>query len=287
MKRIMYVMLLLSGISCLAKKEYPHEQLFARHIDQMWDGHVTYLLSYPRSGNTLTRYIIERITRRPTMGVRKRPAKFDSPLVFSFTELPTDITLKPVWKIHKSPHITRTPFYDPHKTKVILLVRNYKELAFRYEQYGKIDMFNHNGSLNEKNLIAALDHWSGDAASRELYFASLRLFDEIPDQNKLLIYYEDLVLNPDDVIYRLGEFFGCDEKVVQRMIAELDECRQRILSFYNVHQHSWSRGNDVRYYSKRKAYRQCVQIDKWVKQHYSDLWQRYLSIYDESNFRTS
>ena len=287
MKRFFVCMLLASTFISVAKIERPHEKLFAQHIDNMQYGYVTYLLSYPRSGNTLTRYILEFLTHRPTMGVRQRPTKFDSPLSLFFKELPTNVHLKPIWKMHKSPQIIRPPFYDPEKTQIIFLLRNYKELVFRYERYGKIAMFNKDGSLNEKNLILAFDHWSNDESAKELYFANLYFFDQIPDRNKVLVHYEDLVLTPDSVIASLGSFFEVSESRVQKMIDTLDDCRQRILSFYNLHQHSWSKGTDVRSYSKKKSYRQCLIIDEWVKSHYPDLWERYLSQYEENNFRTS
>lgn len=287
MKRFFVCIVLASVFVLVAKKEQPYEKVFAQHIDNMQHGYVTYLLSYPRSGSTLTRYILEFLTHRPTMGVRKRPAKFDSPLSLSFKELPTDIHLKPIWKMHLSPQITQAPFYNAEKTQIMLLLRNYKELAFRYERYGKIAMFNKDGSLNEENLIVAFEHWSSNKAAKELYFANLYFFDQIPERNKILVHYEDLVLNPDLVIIALGSFFDVAGSIVQEMIDTLDKCRQRILSFYNLHQHSWSKGTDVRSYSKKKSYRQCVIIDEWVKSHYPDLWERYLSRYDENNFRTS
>ena len=281
------VLLLVNTFISVANREQPYEKVFAQHIDNMQYGYVTYLLSYPRSGSTLTRYILEFLTHRPTMGVRQRPPQFDSPLSISFPELLTDVNLRPIWRIHKSPHIIRPPFYDPEKTQIIFLLRNYKELVFRYERYRKIKIFNKNGSLNEKNLIMAFDHWRNDEASKDLYFASLYFFDQIPDRNKLLVQYEDLVLAPDRAITALGSFFDVSGSIVQEMIDTLDECRQRILSFYNLHQHSWSKGTDVRSYSKNKSYRQCLIIDEWVKNHYPDLWESYLSHYDENNFRTS
>ena len=94
------------------------------------------------------------------------------------------------------------------------------------------------------------------------------------------------MLATDTVITSLGSFFEVSESIVQEMIDTLDACRQRILSFYNAHQHSGSKGNDVRHHSKQKSYKQCVIIDEWVKAHYPDLWERYLSRYDENNFRT-
>ena len=218
------------------------------------------------------------------MGVRKCPAKFDSPLGLSFSALPTDITLRPIWKIHMCPDITEALFYDPATTKLIILVRNYKELVFRYQRYKKISMFNTDGTINEVNVQMAFDHFT-DKNAKDMYFANIELYDIIPKENRLLIYYEDLMEQSERVIYDVARFFNVAYQQADAMIVHLPDCRKNILSFYNVHQTSLSHAQDVRYYSKKESYERCALIDEWVKKHNPYVWQKYLVHYEERNFR--
>ena len=245
------------------------------------EGDVAYLLSYPRSGNTLARYIFEFVTRRPTMELAPHHDLLNIFLAYSFKELKVDLYARPLWKVHRNRVIKAQKFYDPERTLLVLLVRNYKEIAFRYSQYKKLPLFDDNDQLIEENLRNALSIWDKDDV-RELYFENIAFFDQVPESKRLLIYYEDLVLHPDLIISQIMTFFeGSDER--RKLLAgNYFYYKKRIHEFYSKEETALSNTDDICFYSKQYSFEQCQIIDDWVKKHHSDLWFKYLSCYDEN-----
>ena len=82
--------------------------------------------------------------------------------------------------------------FNPEEDKVILLLRNYKEVFIRMVQ--------------PKNIISLLDSYEqyqndGDKWPRNRaneYFKILKLFDEIPNKNKCNVLR--LIIKPDDML---------------------------------------------------------------------------------------
>ena len=112
------------------------------HIDN-----VVYLLSYPRSGNTLVRYWFEFITNRPTMELSRGHELLNIFLAFSFKELEVDLYARPLWKVHRNRSIMAQPFYDPECTNLVFLLRNYKEIVLRYSTFRDLLLFDDEGKL--------------------------------------------------------------------------------------------------------------------------------------------
>lgn len=94
------------------------------------------LLSYPRSGNTWSRYCIEYLTKRPTGEAEylfpiNRYNKFMNNPINNNFELGVDYNRAPIIKLHEY-----TPKYEEKKyggKYLILILRNYKECILRHE----------------------------------------------------------------------------------------------------------------------------------------------------------
>lgn len=255
---------------------------FLKHYTKISkEGDVAYLLSYPRSGNTLARYIFEFVTGRPTMELAPHHDLLNIFLAYSFKELKVDLYEKPLWKVHRNRVVKAQKFYNPEKTILVLLIRNYKEIAFRYSQYKKLPLFDDNNQLVEDNLRAALSIWDMDDV-RELYFENIAFFDQVPEEKRLLIYYEDLVQHSDLIITQLMTFFGGALERKEELNSNYFYYKKRIHDFYSKEETALSNTDDSCFYSKQYSFEQCQMIDEWVKKHHSDLWLKYLSCYDEN-----
>jgi len=169
----------------------------------------TLLLSYPRSGNSWCRYILESITGRPTTGF---------PLLHPWTgnvnshyfgndEFDDDVILK----LHGDPTELyrdraallggRTSLIEKYLNKeyaLILLIRDPVEAITRHE--------GHNPGCPIRSRVRDPNYY---------YFKNIKLFDSY-NGLKIAVYYEDLIQNPKVFIRKLGAFMGVenyDQKV--------------------------------------------------------------------------
>ncbi len=263
--------------------------LIRYHVADAANGNVTYMLSHPKSGSTVITYFFELLTHRPNLA-QWRPAKLDTiflPYCYALKELKTDLYKKPIWKLHESNEIVKQLFYDPQKTIVVFLLRNYKEHVFREAPLINVRPFDQHGTLNENAVGQTLCR----SAAAGSYFRNIEFFDRLPAENRLLIYYEDFIENPHKELTRLVEFFQDGYQELETVLADYTQYAQSFKQYYNK---NWGRtdrgggsisgGDDVRYHSKKHTYAQCKQIDEWVQKKYGHLWDTYLSRYDEDNF---
>lgn len=247
-------------------------------------GTIDFLLSYPRSGNTLTRYIFEFVTGRPSIEMRKKNSTLNSPLAFSFDELEIDPYGRPLWKVHRNRAIVGQSFYDPSRARVVLLLRNYKELLFRESIAHTTPLFDEKGQLIEKSITTLLSFWDADDTSY-LYFKNIEFFETIDAKKRLLISYEDLLMSPEKVIDQIVNFFDGSREKATELKHYYGRYADGVHRFYDVYEKVRSADNDPRYYSRSHTYAECAQIDAWVKKHHPKLWEAYLHVYEERNVR--
>lgn len=283
MKKINYLWYLLFSliiIDCTASASC--KEMLCHYAHLSYDGDVSYLLSYPRSGNTLVRYIFEFVTHRPTIELSLRHSKINVFLSYSLNELTVDPYAKPLWKVHRNRVITAQKFYEQERTKLVFLIRNYKEIAFRYSQFRHLPLFDDQGALISENLSKAFSIWDGDD-ERELYFQNIAFFNSIPADKKLLIYYEDLVECPEKIIEQLSLFFGADHNRVQELVTHYADYKKRIHTLYNQEEISLSGGDKSYFYGQKYTIDQRRMIDEWVKEHHYLLWCQHLVHYAEDS----
>lgn len=136
------------------------------------------LLSYPRSGNHWVRFMIEFLSKRPSLGCKGNSA--DKPIYKNI--FPTD---NPLIIENYQPIIEKVHFHNnieiENANKLILIVRNYNDVKITY--HGK------NFDLNNiKN-----------------YFDNIKFFDEYK-KDKLIIFYYDLLFNPSKIADKIYNF---------------------------------------------------------------------------------
>lgn len=141
---------------------------------------INYLISYPRSGNTMCRYLIELMTRRPTNGLIGPVNPKDNlqePLIYKDR---TDYVLH---KRHDFRGVTKKDF-------VFYIIRDPLECCIRHNQ--------HRG-IQEEQMKRYLDHW----------FSLLQEFDD--HNNGIVLYYEEIIkigMKESKMIYRNPQSSG-------------------------------------------------------------------------------
>jgi len=214
-----------------------------------YKGRKTFLLSYPCSGNTWTRYCLEYLTQRPTFNAwlvdrRNIPIGWQA-------NFEVNLDKAPILKAHR----IETEKFDKDTDQLILIVRNPKE-AIRRAEY----------QLDKK------EHLSEEKKGK-IYFDNLATFDSWNSENRILIYYEDLITNP--------------ESSLEKLLLFLDESPSKLPLFmqdYHKHQHnaleiyydSYSKGRDLLYHSRKIDPDLRKQIDQWIEELYPLYWNKYL-----------
>jgi len=158
------------------------------------------IASYPKSGNHYVRYLVEWLTKNPTHGTGDLAwmHKFDKPIFVRLHNEGHYIggSYRPENAIAVKRHNINQIILDEKikKLKMILIVRNYKEVMVRFA-----------GGFRRKPPKLS------DKQTRHLsWYAGLIELFEYLIQPKLLLYYEDLITTPSRSIRILSDFLGND-----------------------------------------------------------------------------
>jgi len=151
------------------------------------------LLSFPRSGNTWVRYIVEFISKRPTSQsvVERCTDGFLSKndVISTDLNLGVDISKKTIL-IKRHSLKLNWDNWTKNNCRLVFLLRNYKEAILRHATaLGK----SNNISEINKNIVEYID--------------CLSSYDNFMGQ-KMCIYYEDLIINPKVEIQKLMTFLA-------------------------------------------------------------------------------
>jgi len=154
------------------------------------------ILSYPGSGNNLTRFFMELLTEQPTIGWEAVPedvaickATFAKPVPFNITD--------DTPPIYKKEHIVPGP--ERKYERLILLLRNPKEVIVRQ------------GGFNLKNVC---DGYFVRTETINLHFAMY--FNMVNYYNnfkgpKKVFYYEDMLTKKSEFVKELYNFLNVDK----------------------------------------------------------------------------
>jgi hypothetical protein len=206
------------------------------------------LLSYPRSGNTFTRYCIEYLTQRPTADIYE-PSPMSHPLSNQ-----VNLSKPFVYKYH---HINNPAISTP----IILLIRNPKEVAYSHG----------------KSLSSLLD-------AKKSYVANIKMFDQYNGE-KLLIYYEDLITQTRNELRKIQLFLSDDknaENTLTLFMEKITYHKAQCSALYRdaVTKDGNSKGQLI-YYSKDIDRKTLLDFDTKFKKRFPKIWEKYLKRYEE------
>jgi len=163
--------------------------------------------------------------------------------------------------------------FQPKRDKLILLIRNYRECIIRRFGAKKI-----NRIIREINEGGYNGHNSPNC-----YFEILSFFDQWPEENRLLIYYEDFMKKPKEILANALAFIGDDPAILEEFFENFDEHKAKSLAWRNsrsAHLRPVSNGKDLTYHTRRISKKNAKLFDNAVKERYPDLWKRYLTRYE-------
>lgn len=192
----------------------------------------TLLLSYPRSGNTWLRYCVEKLTDKKTTYALFPPFYFgnDNDLEkFGIVSMDSDslTEVKSNKVILEKTHFWKDEFNEVFNEKkenrLILLIRDYRECLPRHAHFNKNIYLNESKKFNE----------------------NLKIYDKL-NLNKILIYYEDLILKTKETLSKILFFLNeYDEKKLNLFIESLDHHRSESINIYDKTEKSFTKGENL------------------------------------------
>lgn len=212
-----------------------------------------YCCGYPKSGNTWTNYICLTL-----LGV-----DFDN--IHTQNEWPG---------VYRKTHAVREDEVFDKNNLLITPVRDYKECIISYRAGHSIDkLVKHIGSFKPGVMN---------------YIRPLEIHDSWPEERRLMIYYEDLITEPYNSIYKLSDFI-IREKVASNyagtnFIYKIHDHKKRCLSHYNGDcQESKSDGNHVDFHKNILSEKEKMEWDEAIKRIHPILFEKYLTRYALKN----
>lgn len=221
----------------------------------------TILFSFPRSGLHWTCYCILNLTDDWYVDFPEAYEVLHKPELLAGRE-------KKILRAHTQKYFTEcvAPIRKKHD-RIIMLVRNYKECFCREAK----DNWNDALKLLHGKICP------GKAAS---LFENLKLYDSWPEDRRFLIYYEDLLSNPEPILSALLDFLGEDQSRLASFMANYDKHKETMLNAYQGKHGTYSRGKDLTYHSKKAPRMVIRQMDDYVKKNHPFLWENYLMRYE-------
>lgn len=226
----------------------------------------SYLISYPRSGLHFTHYQLIYLSHKVCYDFRNKAYHYwDNGVLHKYGvyENKDDILL---YLSHVSPE-----HLNSNTDKLILLLRNYRECHLRnlsYDLNRIVDVI----SMNRMYIpVNAYDIGSG-------YFTNLYAFDSF-EGKKLIVYYEDLVAHPKEVITRIFNFLEVTPIDLDHFYDNLSQHRSECIQRYQIHGGSKSQGENMLFHSEKITASENEMLDDLVKKHHPILWDKYLNVY--------
>jgi hypothetical protein len=214
------------------------------------------LLSYPRSGNHLVRFFIELLYETPTYGCKENNNDREIYKNVFPEEVPfniSDIDKKDCYFKYHEP-----PPQNIHSNKLILIIRNPKEVLLRHNNY----------QLNINN------NWS----SYETYFENVDYYNNHKGE-KLLLYYEDIITNKTNFINTLYEFLDVNNiKKKHYVLSNIDKLYDLSSKGEN---RSWGgiNSNSIDFYYKKISDSIKEQFDNYL----NDKFEKYPILKEKYN----
>lgn len=208
------------------------------------------LVSFPRSGTNWLRYFVETLTGLPTPGEER---------LFGGNEYCMD-------RCHAG--FATMSRYD----KVILVLRDYKECLIRHHGLESIRSHRSIGDYLVSKDYAEPPGW---------YWRNLATFD-IHHGQKLLLYYEDLVREPESSLRNLANFLQLDQTALDEFLKNLEHHRKASIREYTKHSHvSMTTGEDgnIGSHAKGLSIREKISFDEWFETNSAGLSKPYLARY--------
>ena len=232
------------------------------------------VLSPGGSGTHLSLLNLHVLTKQPICLIKPRGRVAP----YRFLGLNSDATKAPIYHTHMPPHLK---ILDHETNKLVLVLRNYKEWIVR-------EFISHSQKAGDK-IGLPLSAASGQKILNNLhkmgmYYRFLEVFEKWPENQRLLLHYEDLVDRPEITLTQLRDFLNIDAVDLETQVDELKALQIQSLEYYHKrfsgHGGSLSQGKKSNSYHTDGFPRSILKnADTLMRALRPELYDRYLPRY--------
>lgn len=221
--------------------------------------------SFPRSGTNWTIAGLQVLTRRRAAHLDAYPrlSKTSFAPHWNRLNIKLDSTKSPIYRSHYGKYVAGK------NNKIIMVLRDYRETFLRL-------CFTRSGSYKHIRVLE----------TPEVKFALKRLkkllkaFEYVPDKDRHLFFYEDLITNPENTFRGLLDFLGEPDTYFEHFIKNLDHYRKISVASYHHQHRSYSKGKSTNYHKEKTPAWMIAAIDKMVESAVGPyLFDKYLKQY--------
>ena len=231
-----------------------------------------FIYSYPRCGNTWMRYSLEYLTKRASKMLDTN--RMNRPLGELY-DLGLDYKREPFYKAHDPLMMEKRGPVDPKKDRLIFVIRDYREcLTNNLIKRKKV----------AETLLDALIYMDKRVSTQNrnfMFFENLKLFDKWPEENKILVYYEDLLLQPKKVLSKVLDFLQESSTHLDLFIENLAHHKQNSLQVYDYFEGTASRGENLTFHQESLDPLDKKLARQYLLEKYPELSRKYLKRYLE------
>ncbi len=217
-----------------------------------------YLLGYPRSGNHWFGFCVEAILNAPNAQGYVNPESKLQP----WGHRPLTMQLDKV---------------DKSQNYLIVILRNYRECMMRQLDNDEEKVTE---ALEQEYIFFLNPVLVRNVMEPISYPYVLKWYDEWDASKRFLVYYEDLMNDPETVLKEIIRFLGKDEFLVDRFMAKFEELKA---FSYRSYCNPQSRTVGLNYHTSLMTPENIVFCDNFMKSHYPDYWYKYLSQYESKS----
>lgn len=229
------------------------------------------LLSYPGSGSTWLRYCVEFLTKRLTEGYGKNVSIENG--LGRLVDIGVDCNKPPIAYKRHGHNPGEKDSYDMDNDRLVLLLRNYKENIVRY--------CNVSEAVDTKFYSETQGYRDGELD----YIGCLQIYEEWRAK-KILIYYEDLINDPEPELVKVLELLKFDKTYLNELMNNLDFHKKQCIHLYidNKAGQSYTQGNSNKllFHSQGLSDKQKREWDHHIESNYPELMRKYLRRYKEA-----
>lgn len=216
--------------------------------------------SYPRSGSCWVRYIVnelmgwEHSNSPSTRLIPNRKTVYEDPSPQNFCAKIHSINL---WK--------QGPYIDFEKDKLIVLIRNYKECIVR-----------NNRGKDKYNIYKAILIQPEDDLNIS-YIHPIIFYQAFTKNRKLLLYYEDLMKDPNKYIWQIADLLNVDPT---DFLKNIEKHKRISHNNHPTNSKNETRGEKEFHYIYELGKEKAEEWDNMFKQRYPELYYTYLVRYE-------
>lgn len=230
-----------------------------------------YFLGQPRSGNHFASYVISRILNIPCISHPNT-----GPFLWLSNEWKDTIDVKNPYQqkcfFHgHNPFDLNLSVADKSKDYLIFILRDYKE-NFMSLAYDKEDI----AMMSLKNEL--LDIKDPYEAKVNSYINNITCFDKWDENKRFLIYYEDLIKNPEKPIMELCYFFDIDPQRAVKFLKDFEEHQKQCFDMSFGKKRDY---NDLKRHSEKMNGQNIEEMDNFFCKNFPEHWEKYLKRYKE------